>query len=106
MPNRADLMSLSKIDAGKDMMKTTTSKFTSPRGLSNNLATTDIDGAVPKLHGNKNIQATKQQWNLTNNDIEGSGPRHLHMSLNNKPDLQMKTNDIKWANPQCVKFTT
>ena len=44
MPNRADLMSLSKIDAGKDMMKTTTSKFASPRFSSNNLATTDIDG--------------------------------------------------------------
>lgn len=44
MPNRSDLMSLSVINADKDLMKTTTSKFTSPRGLSNNLATNDITG--------------------------------------------------------------
>ena len=45
MPNRADLMSLSKIDAGKDMMEL--QQLNSPalaRGLSNTLATDDVDG--------------------------------------------------------------
>lgn len=44
MPNRRDLMSLSVINADKDLMKTTTSKFSSPRFASNNLSTNDIDG--------------------------------------------------------------
>lgn len=95
MPNRADLMSLSVINAKKDAMKTTTSKFFSPRATSMNGTTKDIPGkyfcfnllgAVPKLHGNRPIQATKDQWNLSNTDIEGSGPRTLHMGLSNKPD--------------------
>jgi hypothetical protein len=59
MPNRADLMSLSVINANKDAMKTTTAKFFSPRATSMNATTTDIPGAVPKLHGNKPVQPTK-----------------------------------------------
>lgn len=43
MPQRKDLMSLSTIRAG-DGMKTTTSKFTTVRGASSNMATKDIDG--------------------------------------------------------------
>ena len=44
MPNRADLMSLQTINAKKDGVATTTNKFSSMRNLSNNLATTDIQG--------------------------------------------------------------
>ena len=44
MPNRKDLMSLSTIDAKKDYMKTTTSKFTSKRAASTNLSNADIEG--------------------------------------------------------------
>ena len=86
MPSRKDTMSLSTITADRDLMKTTTSKFYSWRNNSQNLACNDIDGAVPKLHGNKNIQANKAQWNLSNADIERSNPRQLHFGLNNKPD--------------------
>ena len=46
MPGRADLMSLSTIDAQRDNMKTTTFKFQTGRDLSNNLTTTDIAGKL------------------------------------------------------------
>ena len=46
MPNRADLMSLQTINAKKDGVATTTNKFSSMRNLSNNLATTDIQGKL------------------------------------------------------------
>jgi hypothetical protein len=75
MPNRCDLMSLSVINKEKDLMKTTTSKFISGRSASMNLHTKDIDGAVPKLHGNRPIGENKQQWNLSNWDIDRSVPR-------------------------------
>lgn len=122
MPGRKDLMSLSTVNADRDAMKTTTSKFYTRRGLSQNLTVGDIlgkfpfmvnlltitlyVGAVPKLHGNKVVQNAKAQWNLSNADIERSNPRQLHFGLKNKPDNQMKVDDIKWAVPQCVKFTT
>ena len=47
MLNRADLMSLNTITAKQDGMKTTTFKFQTGRGVSHNLATSDIIG---KLH--------------------------------------------------------
>jgi hypothetical protein len=75
MPKRQDLMSLSVINREKDLMKTTTSKFISNRSASMNLHTNDIQGAVPKLHGNKPIDANKSQWNLSNWDIDRSVPR-------------------------------
>lgn len=46
MPNRNDCMSLSSIRAEKDGMKTTTFKFQTGRGNSNNLNTRDIDGKL------------------------------------------------------------
>jgi len=52
MLNRADLMSLKTITTKADGMKTTTSKFATGRGVSHNLATTDIQG---KLHSYFNI---------------------------------------------------
>ena len=116
MPSRKDLMSLSTINAERDLMKTTTSKFVSKRTASTNMTSNDIAGkltkfeitlgAKPKLHGSRFETLTKPQWNLSNIDIERSGPRTLHVSLNNKPDRQMMTSDIKFAQPQCVKFTT
>ena len=69
MPGRKDLMSLSTLNAERDAMKTTTSKFYTRRGMSQNLTVSDIlgkflsslfklieivfIGAVPKLHGNR-----------------------------------------------------
>lgn len=105
MPNRADLMSLSVINKDKDYMKTTTSKFIATRSSSLNLFTSDIHGAVPKLHGNKQVDPNKQQWNLSNWDIDRSIPRQLHIGLA-KNENSLRTNDIKFAQPQCVKFTT
>jgi hypothetical protein len=116
MPGRKDLMSLSTLNADRDAMKTTTSKFYTRRGMSQNMQVNDIlgkflsllksltitlhnVGAVPKLHGNKNVQSSKMQWNLSNADIERSNPRQLHFGLKNKPDNQMKVDDIKWAVP-------
>lgn len=75
MPGRKDLMSLSTLTAERDAMKTTTSKFYTRRGMSQNLTVGDIlgkfpfllflqlinmlTGAAPKLHGNRQVQATK-----------------------------------------------
>lgn len=44
MPNRKDLMSLSTLSAERDAMKTTTSKFYTRRGMSQNLTVADILG--------------------------------------------------------------
>ena len=44
MPNRSDLMSLQTITAKQDKVSTNTSKFSTIRNTSNNLATTDIQG--------------------------------------------------------------
>lgn len=84
-------------------MKTSTTKFESTRGASQNMATSDIFGAVPKLHGNRVVQAAKAQNNLNNFDIERSVPRQLHIGLN-KPEANLLTQDIEGAKPQCVKF--
>jgi len=54
MPGRQDTMTLNSIHTG-DGMKTTTVKFSTIRGNSMNLHTNDIDGAIPKLHGNKPV---------------------------------------------------
>mmetsp|Transcript_9374 Transcript_9374/g.14267 ORF Transcript_9374/g.14267 Transcript_9374/m.14267 type:complete len:92 (+) Transcript_9374:31-306(+) len=72
---RSDLMSLSTINQQKDSMKTNTKKFSTMRTFSNNMGTSDISGAVPKLHGSRPVQATKEQYNLANHDIERSAPR-------------------------------
>lgn len=45
------------------------------------------------------------QFNLQNHDIERSNPRTLHIGLQ-KPENNLKTNDIFGAHPQCVKFET
>lgn len=45
------------------------------------------------------------QFNLQNHDIERSAPRNLHIGLQ-KPENNLKTEDIKGARPQCVKFET
>lgn len=79
-------------------MKTTTFKFQTGRGVSHNLATNDIHGAVPKLHGSRAISVNKEQFNLQNHDIERSAPRQLHIGLN-KPENCMKTEDILGAKP-------
>ena len=55
MPNRADLMSLQTINAKKDGVATTTNKFSSMRNLSNNLATTDIQGKLDQNCVSKQI---------------------------------------------------
>lgn len=97
MPNRHDLMSLSSIRADKDGMKTTTFKFQTGRAASNNLNTRDIDGAVPKIHGSRQISDHGASTHMQNFDIERSAPRQLHLGLGNKPLYNMKTDDITGA---------
>ena len=53
MPQRSDLMSLATINQKKDGVSTNTNKFSSMRTLSNNLATSDIQG---KSRSNFEIQ--------------------------------------------------
>ena len=65
MPNRADLMSLQTINAKKDGVATTTNKFSSMRNLSNNLATSDIQGkfdqnCVSKQIADKSITVARR----------------------------------------------
>ena len=79
MPNRSDCMSLQTINSKKDQVKTTTAKLTTNRALSNNLTTGDIQGAMPKLHGSKVVN--RPEFNQTNWDIYGAGPRALHIGL-------------------------
>ena len=113
-------MSLSSIRAEKDGMKTTTFKFQTGRAASNNLNTRDIDGklyffthiltifyftgAVPKIHGSRQITDHGATTHMQNFDIERSAPRQLHIPLGNKPENNMRTTDIFGAQPQCVKF--
>jgi len=101
MPNRADLMSLQTITGRKDQVSTKTNKFSSMRTISNNLATTDIQGAAPKLHGSQ--QVNKPEFINANWDIDRSGPRALHIGLY-KNETNLKTGDIQGAAPQIVKF--
>ena len=42
---------------------------------------------------------------MSNHDIDRSQPRALHIGLS-KPETNLKTEDIKGAKPQCVKFQT
>jgi len=58
-PGRKDTMNLSNITRDADGMKTSTVKFMSVRSTSHNMFTKDIDGAVPKLHGNKKVDDNK-----------------------------------------------
>jgi len=62
-------------------------------------------GANPKIHGSRPI-GNKQPWNLSNKDIDRSVPRNLHIGLDTKPILNMKTEDIPGAQPHCVKFSS
>jgi len=61
------------------------------RTLSNNLATNDIQGAAPKLHGSQ--QVNKAEYINANWDIDRSGPRALHIGLYKK-ETNLATNDI------------
>ena len=61
------------------------------------LVLNDSSGASPKLHGSKAI-GPKEQWNLSNADIDRSAPRNLHLGLN-KGENGLKTDDIKGAKP-------
>jgi len=101
MPSRGDLMSLQTMGAKKDNLKTTTAQFTTVRNTSSNLHTSDIHGAVPKLHGSK--QVNKPDFMNQNWDIERAGPRALHMNLY-KVETNLNTQDIGGAQPQVNKF--
>ena len=56
-------------------------------------------GASPKLHGSKEVN--KPEFSNTNWDIPRSQPAALHIQLN-KPENNLKTDDIKGAAPKCV----
>lgn len=53
-------------------------------------------GAVPKLHGSK--QVNKPDYINANWDIERAGPRALHMDLY-KAETNLATQDIEGAQP-------
>jgi hypothetical protein len=55
------------------------------------------------LHGTREISAGRLNFSLSNQDIERSIPRNLHIGLN-KPETILKTSDIEGARPNCVKF--
>ena len=63
MPGRRDLMSLSTISQSMDQMKTTTKRFTTGRGDSSNLDTSDIAGKlILELSNNCYRSLTKAAW--------------------------------------------
>ena len=64
MPGRSDLMSLSTINQKNDQVKTTTSRFTTMRGASNNLTTNDIAGKfLFAIHSHVTVRClTKTSW--------------------------------------------
>jgi len=78
-------------------MKTSTAKFSTTRADSSNLATSDIGGAVPKLHGSVPM-GNRQPWNLSNKDIDLSCPRNLHIGLE-KAASNLAIDDIPGARP-------
>ena len=53
-------------------------------------------GAVPKLHGSKQVK--KPDYMNQNWDIDRAGPRALHMDLY-KVETNLTTNDIEGAGP-------
>ncbi len=95
-------MSLSTINF-RDGMKTTTKNITTNRVISQNMDTTDIIGASPKLHGSKVVN--KPEFSNQNWDIERSCPRSLHIGLN-KPENNLGNRDIEQSVPKCAKFNT
>lgn len=56
-------------------------------------------GAVPKIHGSREITDHGASTHMQNFDIERSAPRQLHMGLGNKPENNMRTSDIFGATP-------
>ena len=46
----------------------------------------------------------RPEFNLVNEDILGSGPRMLHVGLNNKPEFNLTNADIEGTKTQIVKF--
>ena len=43
---------------------------------------------------------------MQNEDIEGSGPRMLHIGLSNKPEYNLSNSDIEGSKTQIFKFQT
>ena len=65
--------------------------------------TETLSGAVPRLHGSK--QVNKPEFTNSNWDIDRSGPRALHIGLY-KAETNLKTDDLPFAKPQIVKFSS
>ena len=104
MPGRESLMSLGKIEAGRDMVRARTAQGTRPiRATSNNMYTGDIVGSKPKIFAPATVN--KPEYFNTNHDIEGSRPRILHVGLT-RPFSSLHNEDIQGAKPDCVKFKT
>ena len=47
----------------------------------------------------------RREYNLHNDDIDGSGPRMLHIGLS-KPEYNLTNADIEGTKTQIVKFQT
>lgn len=102
-PTRAQLMSLSTINATQDFINAKVNKFNSGRHWNNNLKVDDIEGARTKLPGYQ--FPNKEEYINHNWDIDRSGPRALHIGLN-KPEYNLTNNDIDKSKPQFQKFQT
>ncbi|MDR3549756.1 MAG: hypothetical protein P4M11_16030 [Candidatus Pacebacteria bacterium] len=109
---RKDLMTLSTINQFKDGQKTTTKKFISGRTVSSNLSNLDIEGSQPKQFGSR--VSTKPDFQNLNADIEGSFPKQLHLGSSliltlciglEKPEYNLKTEDIRGTKPNVMKDT-
>ena len=49
-------------------------------------------------------EVNRPEFNLVNEDILGSGPRMLHVGLNNKPEFYLTNADIASTKAQIVRF--
>ena len=94
---RKDLMSNCPLNGQKDLFRMTVpTRIAKKRDQSKNLDCQDIYGAKPKIFARDDVN--KPEFNLNNLDIEGSGPRLLHVALN-KQHYNLTNDDIKGTKP-------
>ena len=103
-PQRKDCLSQQPLNEKTDLFRMTVSNMRAKaRETSTNLKNDDISGARPKVWAKADVN--KPDFALTNLDIEGSGPRLLHMGLN-KTYYNLTNEDIAGSKPQMNKFIT
>ncbi len=71
--------------------------------LSSKLTNCHYKGSRPRVWAKQEIN--RPEFNLVNEDIQGSGPRMLHIGLN-KPEYNLSNEDIEGTKAQIFKFVT